>query len=417
MSSRILDHYTTSLDKNSIEYWQTLTFYIIALAGLSISVICIIPGLVLFYVQARYAVLGTYLSLLVLEAIVILVRKPSIKAKTVTISTLFFIFGLASLVLAGPVGQRGIGFTASVLLCSLYVGFGSALLFACLELATGIGFGLLNAVGHLTWPNLHNLSLGTWVVQSIDIFAVDIMLAIAISVLIRGAGGSFQTLATTEKKLSASLREKETLIRELYHRTKNNMQVVSSLLKLHSRELDSAQDKVVFKDVTNKIIAMSLVHQKLYESRDLSRVGMMDYIPELIALLVNSHALPRDQVGVNLKVEDIKIPIDTAVPLGLVISEIVSNSLKYAFPGSRQGKIGLELKAAGEFLKLTIEDDGIGFPEGFQVAENGRMGMRTLFTIVEHQLQGNIQVDSEAGVRYVIHFKSKLYDERVGPDE
>jgi two-component sensor histidine kinase len=413
ISMRILDYYTAALNENSIEYWQSFSFYVIAFAGLALSVICIIPGMILLFSKARYAAVAAYLLLFAIDVIVIFVPKPSIKAKTIVLAFNFYIFGLSSVWLVGPVGQRGIGFTASVLLCSLYIGFRASLVFACLDLVTGIAFGVLCAKGLIAWSLVRDIPFATWIVQSMDIFIIDIILAFATSVLIKGAGRSFQALYAAEGRIRASLAEKETLIRELYHRTKNNMQVVSALLKLHSRELESESDRAIFKDVTNKIVAMSLVHQKLYESQDLSNINVAEYIEELVTLLVSSYGSSKERVEVFLDIEDTTMLIDIAVPLGLVISEIVANSLKHAFPDERRGKISVGLNTMGDYMELVVSDDGIGVPEGFLVVANGRMGMKTLFTMVEHQLQGSIQFSSKGGVAYEIRFKRKLYTERV----
>jgi len=184
-------------------------------------------------------------------------------------------------------------------------------------------------------------------------------------------------------------------------------------LKLHSNDLESASDKRVFRDVTNKILAMSLVHQKLYESRNLSQISASDYLQEVFSLLKKSHVLPEESIEIAYQIEDINILIDTAVPLGLAISEIASNSLKYAFPDGRKGTIQVELREVEDFIELKIRDDGIGLPAQFQPTRDGRMGMKTLFTLVEHQLRGSIELQTESGVGYTIRFKNELHHERV----
>jgi two-component sensor histidine kinase len=386
---------------------------VIAFSALALSAVCGVPGVVLLLSRARYGAAYAYVALLALDAAVILVPKAHIRAKMLVVASTFFIFGLSSLALLGPMGQRGIGFTLSVALCGLYVGFRPALAFACLGLAAGVGAGALSAAGLVSWPLSLPLPLESWIVQSLDIFIMDLILAIAASTLIEGVRNSFKARSEAEERTRKSLAEKETLLRELYHRTKNNMQVVSSLLKLSARELESGRDKAIFKDVTNKIVAMSLVHQKLYESRDLSNIGVADYVGELVELLMESYGASRDRIEVALDIEDRRMLIDTAVPLGLVISEILANSLKHAFPEGRGGRIDIALRTKGGVAELKVADDGIGLPAGFSVAADGRMGMKTLFTMVEHQMQGSIQFRSGPGLAYAISFKAELYDERV----
>ncbi len=411
---RIIDYYTASGDKNSIEYWQRFIFYVISLAGAALCTLSLISGLIVLIPKGQLLACAVIAALYAINVSVILIRRIPLSTKALVIAFNFYLIGVASLIIAGPEGESGIWFSVSVLTCSLYIGFRASLFFALLDFLTGITFGILHSKGLIAWEILQGFSFTSWFLQSANILFVDMMFAIANTILIRGVGSTFRTLKAAETQIRASLTEKETLIRELYHRTKNNMQVVSSLLTLHSVGLEGEGAKTVFKDVVNKIVAMSLVHQKLYESRDLSNIDLADYIRDLVALLMNSYGVSSEKVGIDLDLEDATMLIDTAIPCGLVISEIVANALKYAFPNDRKGRIGIELKKAeGDFVEIRIADDGIGVPEGFQVATHGKMGMKTLFTMVTHQLQGSIQFNTIGGVAYVIRFKGKLYDERV----
>ena len=211
---------------------------------------------------------------------------------------------------------------------------------ALLNLLTGLAFGVLHAMGLIGWDVLHGFRFHSWLIQSANIFFMDTIFVVANTFLIRGVGNTFKSLSAAEEQVRASLQEKETLIRELYHRSKNNMQVVSSLLSLHSTELYEESAKAVFKDVIDKIVAMSLVHQRLYESRDLSNIDMAAYVRDLAALMTESYGVSPAKVSVDLRLGDISMLIDTALPCGLIISEIMANSLKHAFPG-----IGMERSA------------------------------------------------------------------------
>jgi two-component sensor histidine kinase len=186
---------------------------------------------------------------------------------------------------------------------------------------------------------------------------------------------------------------------------------------LHSGKLEAEADEAVFKDVVNRIGAMSLVHEKLYESHDLSNIDMAEYIRDLVDLLMSGYGTSPEKVRVDLDLESVSMLIDTAVPCGLVISEIMANSLRHAFPRDRAGRIGIVLREAeGDAIELRISDDGVGVPEGFRFESQGKMGMKTLRNIVTHQLQGDIRFESKGGVAYFIRFKRKLYDERVSSD-
>ncbi len=414
---RIIDYYTASGNKNSIEYWQRFVFYVISLSGVVLGTLSLISSLIVLIPKGRLLVCAIVCALYAISVSVILIRRITLSAKTLVLAFNFYLIGVASLVIAGPAGESGIRFTVSVLLCSLFIGFRASLFFVLLDFLTGITFGFLHSKGLIAWDILRSLPFASWFLQSANIFFVDMMFAIANTILIRGVGSTFRTLKAAETQIRASLTEKETLIRELYHRTKNNMQVVSSLLTLHSVELEGEGAKAIFKDVVNKIVAMSLVHQKLYESRDLSNIDLADYIRDLVALLMDSYGVSSEKIQFDLDLEDMTMLIDTAIPCGLVISEIIANAIKYAFPNGRRGRIRIELKKAeGGFVEIRIADDGIGVLEGFRVDTHGKMGMKTLFSMVTHQLQGSIQFSSMGGVEYVIRFKGKLYDERVRAD-
>jgi two-component sensor histidine kinase len=411
---RIIDYYTGPGDRKSIEYWQRFIFYVISLAGMVLGTFALVATEIELLRTGR-PLAGAILAVLYgVNVSVILVRRLPVGAKTLVIALAFYLFGLASLILAGPEGESGIWFSVSVLLCSLFIGLRASALFACLDLLTGLAFGVLHAKGLVGWPILKDFPFASWLVQSANIFFVDMMFAIANTILIRGVGDTFRNLNAAEGKILASLAEKETLIRELYHRTRNNMQVVSSLLMLRSSGMEDGTPKADFKDVLDKIAAMSLAHQKLYESRDLSKIDVAEYIRDLVALMMSSHGVPPGKVQVDLDLEAMTMLVDTAVPCGLIISEIVANALEHAFPGDRAGRISIGLKgSAGDLVELRIADDGVGLPEGFRIESGGKMGMRTLRNIATHQLQGSLRLDAAGGVAYTIRFKRNLYDERV----
>jgi two-component sensor histidine kinase len=413
LPARVIAHYVGPMDVNTIEYWQRFTFSVITLSGIIAGTLCIIPASIWLYATGRPLVT----VLLVEYAInvwMILFSGLSVRAKTLVIAASFWLVGVTSLVLAGPEGESGIWFSVCVLITSLFINFRTSLLMGAIDFLTGMTFAVLHARGLIGWDVLHNFRFFSWVIQCTNIFLIDITFAVANAMLIRGVDISFKSLAEAEAKVRKNLEEKETLIRELYHRSKNNMQVVSSLLMLHGTELTEERSKAIFTDVINKIGSMSLVHQKLYESRDLSNIDMADYVRDLVQLLMAGYGVPPGKVDLAVNIESISMLIDTAIPCGLVISEIVSNSLKHAFPGSRTGRIDIEMKKAEEgTVELRISDNGVGVPPGFVPSENGKMGMQTVFTIVTHQMQGKIDFSSNGGVGYLIRFTQKLYKERV----
>ena len=217
-----------------------------------------------------------------------------------------------------------------------------------------------------------------------------------------------------ERTIRASLKEKEVLLRELYHRTKNNMQVVSSLIGLKSASIKDEQMVNILHEMKNRIQTIALVHQKLYQSQNLSRVDLKEYITDLVNLLVNSYSAEQDKITFTLNLENINVLIDTAVPCGLIINELISNSFKHAFPGDRKGNIYVQLKKLEEdTIELVISDNGIGIPDGFNLLEQNTLGMKVFYNISTEQLMGDVKIESNQGLAFTIHFKDISYEERV----
>lgn len=225
------------------------------------------------------------------------------------------------------------------------------------------------------------------------------------------------TRDVTSKKLRTealerSLREKEILLRELYHRTKNNMQVISSLISLQSASV--ADDRIlrIFDDTKNRILAMAMVHEKLYQSKDLSSVNMNEYMRDLAHVLLESQT--GGQVTLKLDTGNITLPIDTAIPCGLIINELISNSIKYAFKGGRKGEImismhGLEKGQAaeesghGRTIRMVYADDGPGLKDT-DLEDVKTLGLKLVKNLVTKQLAGRIELASGKGAKFRITF-------------
>jgi PAS domain S-box-containing protein len=217
-----------------------------------------------------------------------------------------------------------------------------------------------------------------------------------------------------EAQLKQALAEKETLLRELYHRTKNNMQVIISLLSLQAAQTNDPTVDTVFRETQNRIRAMALVHQMLYQTGDLSRVDLSRYLWDLSNLLVNSYNLAPGKISLELDLAPEYVLIDTAIPCGLILNELVSNTLKYAFPQNRTGVIRVTLKRFGpQMLELIFNDNGVGVPPGFDYRQQESLGFKTIITLVEHQLQGKADFRSDHGVTWRIQFTDTLYEARV----
>lgn len=219
----------------------------------------------------------------------------------------------------------------------------------------------------------------------------------------------------SEERLTRSLHENETLLHELYHRTKNTLQLIRSFITLEALELQPSEDiDRLVRKTEDRINAISLVHGMLYRSRDLSRISIRKYVQDLMELLLAGTAPEEGKVAVDLVVDDLQLLLDTAIPLGLIINELVTNSIKHAFPEGRMGRISLGLAADGECrISLDYRDDGVGVPEGFDLRGQRTLGISLILKIAENQLKGEVSIERGPGLRYIIRIPTNLYEARV----
>jgi len=216
-----------------------------------------------------------------------------------------------------------------------------------------------------------------------------------------------------EEALRASLHEKEILLKEIHHRVKNNMQVISSLLSLQSRHLTDKAAIEMFRESQQRIRSMALVHEKLYQSKDLSRIDFSKYIESLIMFLFHSYRVNSDLVRMKTEVRNVLLDINSAIPCGLIINELVMNALKHAFPGGRKGEIIVSLQPSGDdrFI-LSVSDDGVGFPAGLDFHKTETLGMQ-LVTMLVDQLDGTISLERKPGTRFEVVFRELKYKPRI----
>jgi PAS domain S-box-containing protein len=221
---------------------------------------------------------------------------------------------------------------------------------------------------------------------------------------ILGTFGDITERKQADEKIKASLKEKDVLLKEIHHRVKNNLQIISSLLKLQSSSIKDKHTLEMFKDSQSRIRTMALIHEKLYQSQDISRVNFVEYISNLAANLFRSYELVTTAINPIINVENIFLEIDVAVPCGLIINEIVSNSLKYAFPDRRKGEIQIHLYFFNEHeIKLIVSDNGIGLPKYLDFKNTETLGLQLVSNLVE-QLEGTIEVNGNSGTEFIIKF-------------
>jgi PAS domain S-box-containing protein len=209
-----------------------------------------------------------------------------------------------------------------------------------------------------------------------------------------------------DEQVRQSLAEKEVLLKEIHHRVKNNLQIIHSLLNLQA-DHSGGTTAEVFRDVQSRVMAMALIHEKLYKSADFIHIDYAAYLKALLRDLVRTYSQPARAVSIRSDIDDIELTIDRAIPCGLVVTEIVSNALKHAFPPGWEGEpvLRLALKSEnGSTVRLVIEDNGIGLPAGMREEGTGSLGMLLIGRLAEGQLGARLAVESNGGTRYEIVF-------------
>jgi PAS domain S-box-containing protein len=214
-----------------------------------------------------------------------------------------------------------------------------------------------------------------------------------VPLLLQGVAFDVSETKRAEETVRASLKEKETLLKEIHHRVKNNLQVTSSLLRLQTEAVTDASARRALGDSQNRIRSMALVHELLYRSKDLSRVDLAEYVRDVSRQLLRSHEIDPERIRVDLRLDAAPVAADLAVPCGLILNELLTNALKHAFPEQRRGQIEIEVRAQPGRLHLIVGDDGVGFR---QTGAPTSLGLRLVQALAE-QVGGSLKVTSEPG--------------------
>jgi len=207
-----------------------------------------------------------------------------------------------------------------------------------------------------------------------------------------------------EDKISEALGEKEMLLKEIHHRVKNNLMIISSLLDLQSSYINDTESQGIFKESQNRAKSMAMIHERLYQSTDLKNIGFNEYITTLANDLYRTYVKDPGSVDLILEIEDVKLDINVAIPLGLILNELITNSMKYAFPEGKKGKITIVFhKKEDEFL-LKVSDNGVGFPEDLDYKNTDSLGMQIVNNLTR-QIDGELELDRTEGTTFKITFK------------
>ncbi len=217
---------------------------------------------------------------------------------------------------------------------------------------------------------------------------------------------SREDLRQSREMAMKSLEEKEVLLKEVHHRVKNNLAIVSSLLTMQSRRVKGVKNIRAFKDSRDRIMSMALIHEKLYQSEDLRNINVEEYLQSLILRLMQSYGTGTENIALEMDIRIDTMEIDTLIPCGLMINELVSNSLKYAFLETLEGVLSISLSKDGDRFELEVADNGDGLPEGFETGSSETLGLQIVDALVG-QLEGEMKIDTTEGTRFMVSFKDR----------
>jgi PAS domain S-box-containing protein len=205
----------------------------------------------------------------------------------------------------------------------------------------------------------------------------------------------------TEGRLKASIAEKDVLLKEIHHRVKNNLQIISSLLNLQMKKITEAKTRAELNATRNRIRSMALIHAKLYQSKNLSQINFAEYIEEFSRQLRSLYNVSPKKVKLVLDIDEVFLDVDVAIPCGMIVNELLTNALKYAFPEERSGEIRVVLRSEAAATVLTVEDDGVGLPPEMDLAGVETLGLQLVRGLAQ-QLNGTVLIEQNGGTRVVI---------------
>jgi two-component sensor histidine kinase len=211
-------------------------------------------------------------------------------------------------------------------------------------------------------------------------------------------------LLQAKEVLRASLSEKEAMLKEIHHRVKNNLQIVTSLLDLQAMGDTNSKTAGLLRESRNRVRSMALVHETLYGTKDLGKIQLSEYLDQLCSHLFRSYGIDPSKVRLEVQIAEVSLKLDRAIPFGLIVNELISNALKYAFPEGRQGRIGLSVQPLLEHcFELRVTDDGVGLPDTFDIKNLKSLGLHLVRDLMI-QLEGSLSYSGEAGTDFRMTF-------------
>jgi len=223
-------------------------------------------------------------------------------------------------------------------------------------------------------------------------------------VLVSGIAHDITDKQIAEENLRDSLKEKEVLLKEVHHRVKNNLQVISSILNLQSSYLEDEKIINILRESQDRIKTMSIIHESLYQANDFSQINFSQYVVSLSKNLVHSYGNFDSFVETTYEIDDVHLSLDLSIPCGLIINELISNALKYAFKGREKGKLNISLQLKNGVVTIIVADNGVGIPKNINIRETNSLGLQLVMSLVE-QIDGELKMDNKKGTTFTITFK------------
>ena len=208
-------------------------------------------------------------------------------------------------------------------------------------------------------------------------------------------------------ELTASLKERDVLLQEVHHRVKNNLQVISSLINMQMRRLEAGTSRDALEACQTRVQTIALIHQTLYQARDYARVPFSEYAQSLASNVFHATGVSPTKVSLDLAIGDVALPVDKAIPCGLLLNELITNALKHAFNDGRSGTIRVAFeRIEGGRLRLTVSDDGVGLPPGYDVRNSESLGLQLVSTLSD-QLDAELEIDGRGGATFQLTFPAE----------
>ena len=342
-------------------------------------------------------------------------RRLPVVLKSGLILIFLYIVGTGSFPTMGTAGSGIFFYLVTIVLGVLLFGFRTGLGILILCLFTMCAAFLSTRYSFLQPDidfNMYIVSSSSWI-SKITVFTLLSSLTLVLMTLMQRwlnqsivqMQNEIEDRKKAEYMLGDSLAEKDTLLREVHHRVKSNLQVITSILDFQLTQTGDVDSTRTLRDSRNRILIMSMIHDELYRSEDLSRISFDVFLKKLTSNLHALYSRNRDQIIVELDLEPVYLGMDTAIPCGLIVNELVSNSLRHAFPGDREGVISVTFKQVDEeYYLLKVSDNGIGIPSGFDINQTETLGLQ-LVTSIGSQLGALIQQGEGEGTSFTLRFK------------